>query len=103
MARYRCLAPIYTPGGAYVEIAQVVADDGTGDYPIPSNFIPPPCLEPLDASAIAKLRATGTNGDGSIFYPSPSSGWCGLWGPRTQFSALPLPAPSAVWSNLVHP
>ena len=97
MARYRALAPIYTPGGAYVEISQIVADDGTGDYPIPSNYIPSPCLDPLDADAITKLTAAPHT------QPSPSTGVLQLWGIRGQFQSLPLPALSAAWKALVHP
>ncbi|SRR6266568_386812 len=95
MARYRALAPIYTPGGAYVEIGQIIADDGTGDFPIPSNYLPSPCLDPLDADAIAKLTAAPHQ------RPSPSTGVLQLWGLRQQFSTLPLPGPSVAWKALV--
>jgi hypothetical protein len=93
MARYRCLAPIYTPGGAYVEIGQIIADDGTGDVPIPTNFVPSPACDPLDASAVAKLTAA-----------NPPTGWgvLGYWGIRSQFTTLPLPALSAAWKSIIH-
>jgi hypothetical protein len=105
MARYRCLAPIYTPGGAYVEISQTVGDEGNAeDIAIPTSYIPPPCLDPLNADAIAKLGAT-RNGTVFVPQPSPSSGCLGLWGIRSQFQTLPLPlgTPSAAWKNLVKP
>ncbi len=97
MARYRCLAPIYTPGGAYVEIGQIIADDGTGDVPIPTSYTPSPACDPLDADGIAKLTVAPHQ------QPSPSTDVLQLWGLRTQFTTLPLPALSTAWKTLVIP
>jgi hypothetical protein len=107
MARYTALAPIYTPGGAYVEIGQTVGDEGNAaDIPIPTSYVPPPCLDPLNADAVAKLTTAIQSSTGKPHaQPSPSSGALGLWGIRPQFVTLPLPAgsPSTAWKNLVKP
>jgi hypothetical protein len=99
MARYRALAPMYLASNRYVEIGQIIADDGTGDVPIPTSFVPSVACDPLDASAVAKMTAIA----GNLGQPSGSQGIIGLWGPRSQFSTLPLPAPSDAWKALVHP
>jgi hypothetical protein len=106
MAKYRALAPLYVPLGGYVEVGQIIATDGTGDVPIPSNFVPTVACDPLDAPAIAALTATFVGQLATptqATQPSPSTGVLGLWGIRTQFSTLPLPAPSAAWRALIHP
>ena len=104
MARYRALAPLYTPGGHYVEIGETIADDGTGDHPIPTSFTPSWACDPLDASAVTKLTTFITSTTGrSNANPSPTWGVLQLWGLRPQFSSRDLPAPSTAWKSLVHP
>ena len=97
MARYRALAPLFVPDNRYVEIGQIIADDGTGDIPIPTSYIPSPACDPLDASGVAKLTAAPHK------QPDPSTCVLQIWGLRTQFVPLPLQAPSSAWRALVHP
>ena len=99
MARYRALAPMYLASNRYVEIGQIIADDGTGDVPIPTSFVPSVACDPLDASAIAKMTAIA----GSLGQPSGSQGVLGLWGIHHQWSNIDLPPPSAAWKSIVHP
>lgn len=104
MARYRALAPLYVPRGGYVEIGQIIADDGTGDIPIPPGFTPTPACDPLDASAIAALTAYCAGpAHPTPTQPTPDLGVLQLWGIRQQFSNTNLPAPSAAWKALIHP
>jgi len=97
MAKYRALAPLYIDG-RYIEIGELLSDDNTAGYtPIPSTYVPSPACDPLDSDAITKLTAAPHT------QPSPSVGVLQLWGIRSQFSTLPLPALSQAWKSLVHP
>jgi len=96
MARYIALAPLYI-GTRYVEAGQTIADDGTGDIPIPTSYVPSPARDPQDADAIAKLTAAPHK------QPPPDTCILQIWGIRTQFVTRPVPAPSAAWKSLVHP
>src|SRR5262249_44656934 len=104
MARYRALAPLYIDN-RYVEIGQIIADDGTGDIPIPTSYVPSPACDPLNASAVAKLTAALANAPNASTPTQPSPTCCvlQLWGLRQQFSSVNLPEPSAAWKSLVHP
>src|SRR5947208_2667666 len=95
-ALYRALAPIYAEG-RYIEIGQTFGTDPSADIPISAAFVPSPACDVLSADAIAALTAA------PHAQPSPSSGVLGLWGIRSQFQTLPLPALSAAWKSLVHP
>ena len=64
MARYRFLADCYV-NGTYINAGDIVATADAGGT-LPTNWVPPAAVEPLDASAVSAFYAAGVQITGLV-------------------------------------
>lgn len=92
MAKYTALADLWLPGNFYCRAGETCSDDGTGQWPIPTSYIPSVACDPgSDSDGQTKLSAAWANRP----YPEYSHSGCfGYWGFAVK--------PSVQWQAIIH-
>ena len=82
MSSYRTLAPLYV-GTSYIEAGTTLSTIDVGGS-LPTNWIPPGAVEPLDVAATNAFYAAGPQPAGLI---------------RPQWSTIPVNVPATYWKQ----
>jgi len=94
MAKYRCLTDLFlpAPGCQYAQAGDILSDvvpTPAGFIPIPSNWVPPLSVDPIDSGAIQSFWNAGPR----------SSAWSGYTGMMSgnRWSGIAVAPPSVYW------
>jgi len=97
MAQYRCLVDIFlpAPGCHYAQAGDLLSDvvpTPAGCIPIPSNWVPPLGVDPIDAGAQQAFFNAGPTGMKACDHGVPNTVMSGQ-----RWSDVPVAAPSVYW------
>jgi len=97
MAKFRAIADLYLASGHYVQSGDILSDvipTPVGFIPIPTGWIPPLGVEPLDPDAIQAFSNAGPTGMNSADHGIPNTVMNG-----NRWSDRPVAAPSVYWKQ----
>src|SRR5262245_2738723 len=99
MAKYRCLTDLFlpAPGCQYAQAGDILSDvvpTPAGCVPIPTGWVPPLGVEPIDAGAQQAFSDAGPSGMNSADHGVPNTVMNG-----NRWSDKPVAAPSVYWKQ----